>query len=504
MAKTSMPWLDQPDGSTPAVELTEATGPIPQAQGGWSIARKAHSGSSVWARLKHLLGLDKAIAYTFLSRFVMILGSVATVLLLVRSLSPVEQGYYYALLSLVSLQVIFELGFSFVVQQLAAHESVHLKFSTDGVWIGDAIAHARLASILQLIVRWYSRAAVIMVLTLLPLGWVFFFFHRHAQDNVAWQGPWIFASIACSVRFLLTPFYSFIDGCGQVREVAQMRLAEAFGTAVLACSALVAHQGLYAPAMAIVGSIAVGLAFLWRRRQLLRDLYGHPSHGFAVSWKKEVWPFQWKIAISWICAYFTAQAFVPLLFALRGPVEAGQMGMSLSITGYISVLLLSWISTKATPFGQLIARGKLEELDRLFFRTLRQSLALLFLTASMCMVGIVLVPHIYPRLAARMVSPTVFALLLLTMMSSYVVQGLAIYLRSFKREPYLGLYIVTALLTLGSVLVTAKLWGNLGAAVSYFSATGIIGLGTALWIFWGFRRGMEAPKEASLRLESAP
>jgi len=54
------------------------------------------------------------------------------------------------------------------------------------------------------------------------------------------------------------------------------------------------------------------------------------------------------------------------------------------------------------------------------------------------------------------------------------------------------------------VLATAKLWGNLGAALSYTSATGIVGLGTALWIFWGFRRGIAAPKEASLRLESAP
>ena len=503
MAKTSMPLLDHTDGSTLPVEVPETTVLTSPAREGSGVGRKTRSGPGVLAWLKHLLGLDRAIAYTFLSRFVMILGSVVTVLLLVHSLNPVEQGYYYALLSLVSLQVIFELGFSFVVQQLAAHESVHLKCSTDGVWIGDAISHARLASILQLIVRWYSRAAFIMVLTLLPLGWVFFFFHRHG-DNVAWQGPWIFASIACSARFLLTPFYSFIDGCGQVREVAQMRLAEASATAVSACSALVAHRGLYAPAMAIVGSVAVGLVFLWRRRRLLHDLYIHPSHGFAVLWRKEVWPFQWKIAVSWICTYFTAQAFVPLLFALRGPVEAGQMGMSLSITGYLSLLLLSWISTKATPFGQLISRGKFEDLDRMFFRALRQSLVLLSLAAIMCMAGIVLVPHIYPRLAVRMGSPTIFALLLLTMMSSYVVQGLAIYLRSFKREPFLGLYVVTALLTLGSVLATAKLWGNLGAALSYFSATGIVGLGTALWIFWGFRRGIAAPKEASLRLESAP
>src|SRR5581483_5569105 len=79
-----------------------------------------------WAlRLKHVLGLDRAIAYTVMARGVQILGSTGTVLLILRFLTPVEQGYYYTLLSLVSLQAIFELGFSFVILQMAAHETAH-------------------------------------------------------------------------------------------------------------------------------------------------------------------------------------------------------------------------------------------------------------------------------------------------------------------------------------------------------------------------------------------
>ena len=61
-------------------------------------------------RLLRILGLDGAVAYTFSARLVNILGSTGTVLLIVRFLSPAEQGYYYTLLSLVSLQVVFELG----------------------------------------------------------------------------------------------------------------------------------------------------------------------------------------------------------------------------------------------------------------------------------------------------------------------------------------------------------------------------------------------------------
>jgi O-antigen/teichoic acid export membrane protein len=452
--------------------------------------------------LKRLMGLDRAIAYTFMARCISILGSTGTVLLIVHFLSPVEQGYYYALLSLVTLQAIFELGFSFVVQQLAAHESVHLHYASDGSLTGDPIAHAGLASVFQLTVRWYSRAAVVMVLVLIPLGWVFFSIHRHSADNVVWHGPWIFAAIACSASFLLTPLYSFIDGCGQVRQVARMRLAEASAIAAMAWTTMAAHEGLYAPAMAIVGSATVGLVFLWRRRQLLYELYRHSSHDHTISWRREVWPFQWKIAVSWMCAYFTAQAFIPLLFSLRGPVEAGQMGMSLSITAYISILILSWISTKATPFGQLIARERFEELDHLFFRALRQSLVLVFLIATTCMAGVIAIQYAFPKLAGRMVSPSVFSLLLLTMMSGFVVQSLAIYLRSFKREPFLALYVTTAVLTLGLVLLTAKRWGNMGAAVSYAIATGIVGLAFAVLIFQRSRHRFASCGRSALRSET--
>src|ERR1700742_4521852 len=105
------------------------------------------------AGLRRRTGLDRAIAYTVMARVFQIVGSTGTVLLIVRFLTPVEHGYYYTLLSLVSLQTIFELGFSFVILQMAAHECVHLTLHMDGRIEGDKVAQARLASILQQTLR---------------------------------------------------------------------------------------------------------------------------------------------------------------------------------------------------------------------------------------------------------------------------------------------------------------------------------------------------------------
>jgi hypothetical protein len=329
-----------------------------------------------------------------------------------------------------------------------------------------------------------------MVLILAPLG--IFFFSRHAASGtaqVAWLGPWLAAILSSAVGLWCTPFYSFLEGCGHVRAAAAMRLRQAIVGSVLAWAALLLHHGLYSPALVIAGYIGTGLLFLCSHRRLLEGLLRHPVREAALCWNREIWPFQWRIAVSWMCSCFTVQLFMPILFALRGAVEAGQMGMSISITAFMTGLALSWSSTKTTPFGRMIARREFQQLDRMFLRTLIQSMAV-FGTMALSACGVaVLLPALAPRLAARMVVPQLFAVLVLAAGSNCVVQSMAILLRSFKCEPFLMQSIVVAAITLVFAAITAARWGNAGATFSYFFATSVIGMPYAGAIFVRARRG---------------
>jgi hypothetical protein len=433
--------------------------------------------------LGQTLGLDGAVAYTLMARLLNILSSVGTVLLILRFLSPIEQGFYYTLLSLVALQTIFELGFSFVILQLAAHETARLTLHPDGTIEGDPAAHGRLASVLQLTVRWYLRAAMAMVVLLLPLGMAFFAGEGGASIHVSWLGPWLTAVLAVSLSFLLTPLYSFLEGCNQVRRVAQVRMAQALITLIMSWSAIASGHGLYACALVNLGVIAVGAALLLAHSKLLLGLLHYRAQAHTVSWRHEVWPFQWKIAVSWLCSYFTLQVFTPILFAFRGPLEAGRMGLSLSVVTYLPILALCWIMPKAAPFGRLVMLGRLSELNALFFRALKQSLALVVTIAILCEGAVIFVQRLLPRIAARMESPGVFALLLFTGISSFLVQAMAVYLRSFKREPYLLQSLVIGGLTTAGALVTAARWGSAAIALDYFLVSGLMGPAWALVIF---------------------
>jgi hypothetical protein len=438
--------------------------------------------------LMHVLGIDRAIGFTVLARSWKIFSGLVTVLLISHFLSPAEQGYYYTFASLVALQVVFELGFSFVVLQLAAHESALLHIHSDGEISGNESAHSRLASILQKSVRWYSVAAILMAVVLVAVGFHFFSTHRQSSGTIAWKLPWICVVLAAIFTFLMDPVLSFLEGCGFVAQVARLRLVQAIGGTALGWMAFMQHHGLFAPAAVITGQAITGFAFLASKRHLLLPLLRRNPGMYPVGWRSEIWPFQWRMAISFFCSYFISSLFNPVLFAYRGAVEAGRMGMSLTIATSLGTVAYAWLYTKASPFGNMVAHRDFAALDRIFSRALAQSAALL-LGGEVAFMGLFLfAERHFPRLASRMLPVPVFALLLLVVLLNHFVFSEAVYLRAHKQEPFLMLFILVAILTGGSTLLLARLWGATGVTIGYFLCGGVLNFVGATYIFIKKRR----------------
>ena len=440
--------------------------------------------------LKRWTGLDRAIVFTVMGRFWSAMAGIVTVLLIARFLTPSEQGYYYTFSSLVALQVIFELGFSFVILQLAAHERAQLTFLPDGRVEGDGVAYSRLASVLQKAVLWYFVAGLLMTVALLPSGLYFFSSQHNARDVTGWIMPWCLLVIASMLAFQIDPVFSFLEGCGFIADVARRRLAQAILGSFLAWIALATHHGLYSPAMVILGQVAVGLVFLLfsKFRRLLKSLLLFPVGLHYVHWQREIFPFQWRIAISWLCGYFIFQIFNPVLFAYQGPVVAGQMGMSLAIAGSIGAVALAWMNTKASPFGAMVSRGEFVELDRLFFRTLWQSTVLLAFGGAVFLTVLLIAERSYPKLAMRVLPLWVFALLLLGTIMGHVVTSEAIYLRAHKREPFMVQAIVSAVLIACLTFLLGKYYGANAVVVGLFAQGVLYGLPSGTYIFVTKRR----------------
>jgi hypothetical protein len=439
-----------------------------------------------WLRLT--LGVDKAIGFTILARGWASLAGLVTVALIARFLSRAEQGYFYTFGSLIALQIVFELGFSFVILQMASHERAHLTISPDGVIFGNPVAHSRLASVLQKTIRWYTVAAVLLAAFLLTAGSHFFSTYQNGGQGISWRIPWYFAALAATLTFQLDPVLSFLEGCGFVANVARLRFAQAATGSTLAWLALGTHHGLFAPALMILGNAAVASIWLFQRRRLLFQLLRHSPGEHRVRWADEVWPFQWRIAVSWLCGYFIYQLFTPVLFAYRGAVEAGQMGMSLSLANALQSVAISWINTKAAPFGALISRKEYIALDTLFFRAIRQSVGVFAAGALLVWIVAGYLNWTNIRFAQRILSPMSLGLLLLATLINVLVFGEALCLRAHKQEKFLIPSVVGAVLVACSTYFLGKQYGALGMTGGNLVIGLLVGLPSGTYIFAKYRR----------------
>lgn len=440
-------------------------------------------------RLFRLLGIDRAIYFVVLGRMWLTLASVVNLLAIGFWLSPEEQGYYYTFASVLAAQIFFELGLTTVVMQFASHESVWLTKDASGRLHGDGPAKARLASLVRLSLRWYGVLTLLFIIFIGPIGWFFFSSNSGGADHVSWKSAWTSLVVTNAGILWLSPVFAILEGCGMVAEVARFRLFQSLGAHLALWIFLWAGLGVHSAVVFSLVAFVAGLVWIWKRHgRWLRDFLHEARSGAAISWRREIFPYQWRIAVSYSSGYFIMQLFNPVLFTYHGAAEAGRMGMSVAMTGAVSTLSLAWITTKAPAFGGLVAQRKFGELDDLFSAAFKRTLAISASAALALIFGIWVLNRIHHPMATRFLPPPAFAPLVLSSFASTVITAMAIYLRAFKREPFLLLSVAVALLVALLTYFLGRIYGSFAITMGYFLVNVSVGLGLGWLIFTRKRR----------------
>jgi len=445
--------------------------------------------SSRVTKLFHFVGLDRAVAYTLVYRGWQLFANAAVLILIAKSLSKIEQGFYYLFFSILSLQVFFELGLTYVLMQFASHETAKLTWTSRGNLEGNPIAEARLALLLRFAAFWYGVVAVFLVAVLLPVG--IFLFGRSADAPQApfWQLSWTGLVIATAALLFISLAMALLEGSGRVAEVARVRAVQDILAYCVFGTALFLGARLRATPLLPITRVAVSFSWLvWSKRNFFLHLIRIKADRKLLNWWTEVWPMQWKIALSWISGYFTFQLFTPVLFAFSGAAAAGQMGMSLGISAAVTTLAIAWVQTKAPLFGQLIARRQFAELDRVFFRVLSQVGVIASSMGLTIWIAVVILHSRRVSWSDRFLGPLPLGLLLLACCTQVITYAFAVYLRAHKAEPLLACSIAVAILTTISTYVFGRAFGAVGIAGGYLCVMTTAGMIWATLVFFSKRR----------------
>ncbi|KAB0666159.1 hypothetical protein F6V25_06715 [Oryzomonas japonica] len=430
-------------------------------------------------KILRFLGFDRAVTFGILARSWGLISGPITMVIIATGLTAPQQGFYFTFSSLLGLQTFFDLGLMYVLAQFASHEFVNLSWGRNGRLEGDPFALRRFTDLLCKTVLWFGVAALLMAVVLIPAG--LFFFGQKGNLDFQWRLPWILAVVGVSLNLFVTPFFSIIMGSGDVVTVNKRELVAALTSSVLCWAVIGLHGGLYAAFAVNLGALAISWGYLLARRPELLKLAWRGWFGEerairkapgGLSWWGEIWPMQWRMAISSGAAYFIFQLFNPVLFQYHGAVVAGQMGMTLTAANALLAASMTIINAKTPDFGKRIAVNDWKGLDDLFFQTTKKAI-ILVLVGAVAGMSAIWVLQMYSSFGKRFIPAWQAAILLCTICFQIFNGSIATYLRAHKKEPLMVVTVITSLLQAVMTWYLGKRFGSLGVTIGYLAVTSL-------------------------------
>ena len=375
------------------------------------------------------LNIDKKIGIFLSSKLFSYLSYPITLGLIIKFLTPLEQGYYYTFLTLLSFSMFLELGLGVILTNFSSHEFGRLSWKNNNLH-GDKIAVKRSLMLIKKTILWFSFVALLFFLLMLGMG--AYFFLDSAPTN--YYITWIYFIIVFSPGLIISPLLSLLQGFGRIKEVQSVIFFQVFFSILAFWVALLMNFNIYALVIQFAVQNLISFLYLFFKYRNLIFLSLVESNNL-FSWKDEVLPLQLKTGFTWLVSYLGINLLIPFSFKIFGPEIAGQLGMSFKIAEITSIICLAWTNTRVPRMGSIIASKNRIEFNTIFFSTLKS----IILIGAISMVGIYLLLVIldsynYDIFLDRILSIKFILMLMIGYYMFAVSNYLAMTIRAFKDE----------------------------------------------------------------------
>lgn len=418
------------------------------------------------SKIRAWLGLDQVVFATVFGQLFSLVTGPISLYIVGTFFSKTEQGYYYTFASVLALQNFLELGLSVCITVFASHEFANLQMDKDGKVYGDLNSRSRLISLIRFALRWYGVVSILFFVFVGTGGHLFFSLNNYGY-GIDWTIPWWSLCLVSSINIITVPIWAFLEGCNQYLWTAYTRIKTRIAGAVVIWFSIVGGAGLYSASLSIFVTLLIFVVLFFSKwKGLVRHIFTD-NIATSISWKKEILPLQWKIALGWVCGYFIFSLFTPVLFAFQGPIVAGQWGMTWVIISSLSGLASSWINVKVSSFGMLVSKKEWGNLDKLWIKSTIRSLSITIAGAVFILIVVAYLKG-QSTIGERFLGYKEIVVLCLATIVNQIIYCTNIYMRAHGKEPYLKLFILNAVLTGFSVYLTGKYFDALAVSVAYF------------------------------------
>ncbi|MDE9550833.1 hypothetical protein [Xenorhabdus bovienii] len=430
--------------------------------------------------------IDFHIGITLLSRLWTIIAGAILLLLIPMYLTEPEQGYYFTFSSLIAAQIFFELGFNYVVTQMIGHEMAGLTYNNKMGFSGNSKNLNRVLFLIGMLKKWYGTISIIFFIIISCGG--YYFFNKNGHLSLSDWAPAWFAIVAfTAINLFISPYLAILEGIGLVGNVAGLKLFQSIIGYLGLFILLLLGNGLYSISI-LSGSMAIcSCVWLFYNHNHIILNKSPKNNTKIISWKKDIFPFQWRIALSWLSGYFIFQLINPIIFSNQGEIEAGRIGLTLTVFSTILSLSMSWVTAKSPVMAKLIAENKFKELDQLFKKIAIKSGVANFIILITFVLVVIFVREYEFSISERLTNTKILLLLVLVSVANHFIFSAATYMRAHKKEPLLWNSLISGILVVITISNLSKI-SVLATMIGYLSVTVLITLPWTIYIFKKFKK----------------
>ena len=362
----------------------------------------------------------------------------------------------------------------------ASHEWVNLHLNSKGVVRGEPNALSRFISLGRFIFIWYGIISLIYFVAVILAG--LYFFQSHSL-GISWKMQWVIYSLFSAGALWLMPFLSILEGCNQYASTAFFRLVQSIVSTLGLWVILMAGLNLWAlPVLSGLSLLAIFYYLFEIKKDFFKIFLLVPRRA-RISWKKELLPMQWRLASQGFFGYFSFPIYPILAFNISGAIASGKMGMTLQIMNAMLSLSMVFIMTRAPSLALHAAKGEIGILSTKWKAASIQSIAFMLIMQLLLLGGIYLGNTLGIEIFSRVLPIKDLIFLSAGTALALIIQCLAVYIRSFKRErlTFVGVISGVSYITLAYILGYKS--GVFGISLSYFLVTLLIAVPLSLIIF---------------------
>lgn len=373
--------------------------------------------------------LETSTLYALLSKSIRIFSGPLSLFFISSFLSAEEIAFYYSFISVIATQQLLELGIGYVIKQHIAHALISKKSNIKGY--------------VKFSFFWYGCIAVLIVIGGGGLGYWYFI---SIPGEVEWQGAWFFLIFSSVVSLLCQPINFTLEGLQYQELCFRTQLcSNIFATGTL-CISLYFGFGLYSLGFQVLSACIIATILQRKKFISLCKKYDITSSFYLLEFKQtliEVWPMLSRVSLVWGAGYFFWNSFGLIALKVFELKEAGKLLFTLAIGRAGLSVALSVVQSQSTRISRLISEKDFVSAKLLHKKALFMSVILGLSGYSLLLILYKYTDiYLFSKLADIQTVFYVFLYYMLVLFQS----GYEEYLRCFKMEPYVKLYMTLSIL----------------------------------------------------------